>query len=120
MTKVGLTDILSELLDKLPLGILITRNDKSIVLTNRFLSEAFTEEQFKLQILALINKNLVPEVNTPFHLNGRKGIVKKEVVKIFEEEYQYYFFIFSKNNDFDSSEEILLKDLSEIADDSMV
>ena len=73
--------------------------------------------------MALINKNLVPAVNIPFRLNKRKGIIKKEVVMVFEEEYQYYFLFFSNQNEYDKldyPEENLFTDLSEMADDSLV
>lgn len=118
-----LEDVLRAVLDKLPLGVLVTRSDNGIVVYNHFLSEAFTEEQCKLQISVLINENLIPGVNTPFHLNGRKGIVKKESVMIFEEEYQFYFFFFRNNQELDPGEppeEMLIKDLSVIADDNLV
>lgn len=121
--KVALTEVLRGLIDKLPFGVIITRNNKSIVMSNRFLSEVFSEEPFKLQLMKFINKSLVPAVNTPFFLNRRKGILRKEVVMVFEEEYQYYFIFFSNHNDFDKldyPEEILLTDLSEMADDSLV
>lgn len=121
--KGALTEVLRGLIDKLPFGVIITRNDKSIVMSNRFLSEVFSEEPFKLQLMKYINKSLVPAVNTPFFLNRRKGILRKEVVMVFEEEYQYYFIFFSNHNDFDKldyPEEILLTDLSEMADDSLV
>ncbi|HHT9130811.1 MAG TPA: hypothetical protein ACFYEC_08115, partial [Candidatus Brocadiaceae bacterium] len=119
-----LTEVLKALLERLHIGIVITSHDHSIVLSNSLLSKDFTdEEQFKLQVSRLVHKKLVPAVNTPFQFNGRKGIVRKEVAKVFEEEYDYYFFFFSNNNDFlhmDPSEEFLFKDLSELADESMV
>ncbi|MDR7237596.1 sigma-54 interaction domain-containing protein [Neobacillus drentensis] len=121
--KVVLTEVLKALLDKLPIGIVITRNDKSIIMSNIFFREAFTEEQFNLQISMFINKGLVPGENTPFILNGRKGMIRKEVDMVFEEEYQYYFFSLSSSNDFnkiDKSEELFFKDLIEMADDSLV
>ena len=121
--KVALIEVLRELVDQLPFGVMITRNDKSIVLSNRFLTEIFSEESCKLQLMKLINKSLVPSVNTPFCLNNRKGIIRKEVVMVFEEEYQYYFLFFSNHNDLDNlvfPEEILVTDLSEMADDCLV
>lgn len=117
------TNIFQELANKLPLGILIMKNDNNIEMINRFLSEAFTEEQNKLQILSLINNNLAPEVYHPFHMNGRKGFVKKETARIFEEDYQFYFFFFWSHTEWDKMklpEEFLIKDLSVIADDSIV
>ncbi len=121
--KVALIEVLRELIDKLPFGVIITRNDKSSVLINRFLSEVCTEELFKLQLMKFINKSLVPAVNMPFRLNKRKGIIRKEVVMVFEEEYQYYFLFFSNQNEYDKldyPEETLFTDLSEMADDSLV
>lgn len=119
-----LTEVLRGLLEKLPIGIVITRPDHSLVMSNSLLSKDFTDDkQFKLQVSRLVHKCLVPAVNTPFQFNGRKGIVRKEVARVFEEEYNYYFFFFSNNNDFlpmDHSEEFLFKDLSELADESMV
>ncbi len=118
-----LEDVLKAVFDKLPLGVLVKKSDKETVLYNHFLTEAFADEQRKLQISELINKNLVLEVNTPFHLNGRKGIVKKEKVKIFEEEYQFYFFFFRSNHEVDRvepPEEMMIKDLSVIADSNVV
>lgn len=121
--KVALIEVLRELVDQLPFGVIITRDDKSIVLSNRFLTEIFSEESFRLQLMKFINKSLVPGVNTPFCLNKRKGIIRKEVVMIFEEEYQYYFLFFSNHNDLDNvvfPEEILVTELSEMADDCLV
>ena len=121
--KVALIEVLRELINKLPFGVIITRNDKSSVLINRFLSEVCTEELFKLQLMKFINKSLVPAVNMPFRLNKRKGIIRKEVVMVFEEEYQYYFLFFSNQNEYnklDYPEETLFTDLSEMADDSLV
>ena len=121
--KVALIEVFRELIDKLPFGVIITRNDKSSVLINRFLSEVCTEELFKLQLMKFINKSLVPAVNMPFRLNKRKGIIRKEVVMVFEEEYQYYFLFFSNQNEYDKldyPEETLFTDLSEMADDSLV
>jgi transcriptional regulator with PAS, ATPase and Fis domain len=73
--------------------------------------------------LAFMNKNLLADVYTPVHLCGKNGIVRKDVIYVFEQEYQYYFFFFSNNYDFhkhDSPDEILFNDLSEIADESLV
>lgn len=118
-----LTEVLKALIEKLPIGIVITRKDNSILLSNRVLLEALTEEEFKLQISMFINKGLVPEVNTPFNLKDREGIIRKEVVKVFEEEYHFYLFFFSNNKDFhkmDNPEELLFKELIELADDRLV
>lgn len=117
-----LTEVLKALLDELPFGVLITKNDSNLILSNRFLKETMTLDQFKLQIAPFLKKNFVPTVNTPFQFNCRKVIIRKEVVAISEEEYQYYFFFFSNSDleKLDSPEEIIYKDLSEMADDSLV
>ncbi|MDP4084258.1 MAG: sigma 54-interacting transcriptional regulator [Bacillota bacterium] len=120
-TKVVSVEVFKTLLDKLPFGIMITKSDRSKVFRNSFVWETFVDEQFKLQIEKLTNKNLVPSINTPFNLNGKKGIIRKEIVMISEVEYHYYFFFFSTNNDsIDNPEGNLLNDLIEIADDSLV
>lgn len=121
--KTLLPEVLKGLIDKLPLGVIITRNDNSIVMSNQFLSMVFTEESMKFQLMKFINKDLAPAVNTPFRLNRRKGIIRKEVVKVLGEEYQYYFLFFSKQNEFyqlDYADETLFTELSEMADDSLV
>ena len=64
--KVALIEVLRELIDKLPFGVIITRNDKSSVVINRFLSEVCTEELFKLQLMKFINKSLVPSSKYAF------------------------------------------------------
>jgi transcriptional regulator with PAS, ATPase and Fis domain len=117
-----LTEVLKTLLDELPFGVLITKNDKNIILSNRFLSETFSMEQFKLEIAPFLIRNFVPTVNTPVNLNGRKGFMRKEVVFVSEEEYQYYFFFFSNNEiqKYDAPEEVIYQDLSEMADESLV
>jgi transcriptional regulator with PAS, ATPase and Fis domain len=122
-TNIVSTEVLKAMLDKLSFGILITQDDKTIILRNSFLSEAFTEEEFKLHFSKFINKSLVPALNTPFNINGRKGIIRKEVVSIHEEEYQYYFFFFLNIYNFDKTENpegLLFNDLHEIADDNVV
>lgn len=117
-----LTEVLKILLDDLPFGVLITKNDSNIILSNRFLTETIPLDQFKLQFFPFLKKNFVPTVNTPFNINGKKGIIRKEMVAISEEEYQFYLIFFSNNSEsqIDPSEEIIYKDLSEMADESLV
>lgn len=63
-------------------------------------------------------------VNTPIYLNGNNVIVRKEIVQVADEEYQFYFLLFTNNkNDFlniDNHEEILFKDIIEFAYDGLV
>ncbi|AXN41231.1 sigma-54-dependent Fis family transcriptional regulator [Peribacillus butanolivorans] len=117
-------ELVKAILEELPFGILVTKNEKEIVLYNRILSEGFSEDQFDQQTTLIIKKNLLSAVNTPIYLNGNNVIVRKEIVQVGDEEYQFYFLLFTNNkNDFlniDNHEEILFKDIIEFAYDGLV
>ncbi|MGW6299600.1 sigma-54 interaction domain-containing protein [Peribacillus butanolivorans] len=117
-------ELVKAILEELPFGILVTKNEKEIVLYNRVLSEGFSEDQFDQQTTLIIKKNLLSAVNTPIYLNGNNVIVRKEIVQVADEEYQFYFLLFTNNkNDFlniDNHEEILFKDIIEFAYDGLV
>ncbi|MED3688103.1 sigma 54-interacting transcriptional regulator [Peribacillus butanolivorans] len=117
-------ELVKAILEELPFGILVTKNEKEIVLYNRILSEGFSEDQFDQQTTLIIKKNLLLAVNTPIYLNGNNVIVRKEIVQVADEEYQFYFLLFTNNkNDFlniDNHEEILFKDIIEFAYDGLV
>ncbi|MFE0503931.1 sigma-54 interaction domain-containing protein [Peribacillus butanolivorans] len=117
-------ELVKAILEELPFGILVTKNEKEIVLYNRVLSEGFSEDQFDQQTTLIIKKNLLSAVNTPIYLNGNNVIVRKEIVQVTNEEYQFYFLLFTNNkNDFlniDNHEEILFKDIIEFAYDGLV
>ncbi|MEK4536253.1 sigma 54-interacting transcriptional regulator [Peribacillus sp. FSL K6-1552] len=117
-------ELVKAILEELPFGILVTKNEKEIVLYNRVLSEGFSEDQFDQQTTLIIKKNLLSSVNTPIYLNGNNVIVRKEIVQVADEEYQFYFLLFTNNkNDFlniDNHEEILFKDIIEFAYDGLV
>ncbi|MFE4240531.1 sigma-54 interaction domain-containing protein [Peribacillus butanolivorans] len=117
-------ELVKAILEELPFGILVTKNEKEIVLFNRVLSEGFSEDQFDQQTTLIIKKNLLSAVNTPIYLNGNNVIVRKEIVQVADEEYQFYFLLFTNNkNDFlniDNHEEILFKDIIEFAYDGLV
>lgn len=122
--KVILLEIMKALLEELPVGVLITKNNKDVVFYNRLLAETFVGDSFELQISSIINQDLDPAVNTPIHLNASNGMVRKELVKVFGEEYEYYLLSLSnKQNDFlniDNDEELLFKDIIEFAYDGLV
>ncbi len=61
-------ELVKAILEELPFGVLVTKNEKEIVLYNRVLSEAFAGNQFDRQIHLILEKNLVPaSINTdPF------------------------------------------------------
>ncbi|MFD6439815.1 sigma-54 interaction domain-containing protein [Peribacillus sp. NPDC060186] len=117
-------ELVKAILEELPFGILVVNNEKEIVLYNRVLSEGISEDQFDQQITLIIKKNLLSAVNTPIYLNGNNVIVRKEIVQVADEEYQFYFLLFTNNkNDFlniDNHEEILFKDIIEFAYDGLV
>ncbi|MFF2288219.1 sigma-54 interaction domain-containing protein [Peribacillus butanolivorans] len=117
-------ELVKAILEELPFGILVTKNEKEVVLYNRILSEGFSEDQFEQQTTLIIKKNLLSAVNTPIYLNGNNVIVRKEIVQVADEEYQFYFLLFTNNkNDFlniDNHEEILFKDIIEFAYDGLV
>ncbi|MFF2589320.1 sigma-54 interaction domain-containing protein [Peribacillus butanolivorans] len=117
-------ELVKAILEELPFGILVTKNEKEIVLYNRVLSEGFSEDQFDQQTTLIIKKNLLSAVNTPIYLNGNNVIVRKEIAQVADEEYQFYFLLFTNNkNDFlniDNHEEILFKDIIEFAYDGLV
>ncbi|MFB6802618.1 sigma-54 interaction domain-containing protein [Peribacillus butanolivorans] len=117
-------ELVKAILEELPFGILVTKNEKEIVLYNRILSDGFSEDQFDQQTTLIIKKNLLSAVNTPIYLNGNNVIVRKEIVQVADEGYQFYFLLFTNNkNDFlniDNHEEILFKDIIEFAYDGLV
>jgi c-di-AMP phosphodiesterase-like protein len=51
-------ELVKAILEELPFGVLVTKNEKEIVLCNRVLSEAFAENQFDRQIHFILEKNL--------------------------------------------------------------
>ncbi|MFS0765625.1 sigma-54 interaction domain-containing protein [Peribacillus phoenicis] len=117
-------ELVKAILEELPFGVLVTKNEKEIVLSNRVLSEAFAENQFEMQINLILEKNLVPTVNTPIRLNDNNGIVRKAIIQMGDEEYQIYLLLFTNNkSDFlnvDNHEELLFKDIIEFAYDGLV
>lgn len=117
-------ELVKAILEELPFGVLVTKNEKEIVLSNRVLSEAFAENQFEMQINLILEKNLVPAVNTPIRLNDNNGIVRKAIIQMGDEEYQIYLLLFTNNkSDFlniDNHEELLFKDIIEFAYDGLV
>lgn len=118
-----LIGVLKALIDKLPFGILLAREDQSIVYCNSVLKNVFTEKQFDQEVSRIINSDFIPSENKPQSLNGHKGILRKEILKVDEKIYQLYFFLFSNNNDFqimDNPEELLYRDIIDIAYDGLV
>lgn len=121
-----LLKVLKTFLEKLPFGVVIMRNDKSIIFNNSYLSKIFSMKEFEYQFREIIHRNIVPSVNLPIYLNGKKGILRKEAAEIHEEEYQYYFFFFSDEQDdndiypIENYENHLFKNLVEIAYDGLV
>jgi PAS domain S-box-containing protein len=117
-------ELVKAILEELPFGVLVSKNETEIVLCNRVLSEAFAENEFDLQINLIIEKNLVPAVNTPIRLNDNNGIVRKAIIQMGDEEYQIYLLLFTNNkSDFlniDNHEELLFKDIIEFAYDGLV
>ncbi|TKH00257.1 PAS domain S-box protein [Peribacillus simplex] len=117
-------ELVKAILEELPFGVLVTKNEKEIVLSNRVLSEAFAENQFEMHINLILEKNLVPAVNTPIRLNDNNGIVRKAIIQMGDEEYQIYLLLFTNNkSDFlniDNHEELLFKDIIEFAYDGLV
>lgn len=114
-------EVLKVLIESLPIGVVITKSDDTIVMSNSLLPSFFPEGEFEFS--KIISKNLVPNVYHPIHLNDQNGIIRKEVVTVCEEEYQYYFFSFSNNQHFlnkESSEVLLFKDILDIADVCLV
>ncbi|MBK5480501.1 hypothetical protein JFV29_00820 [Peribacillus sp. TH16] len=49
-------ELVKAILEELPFGILVTKNEKEIVLYNRVLSEGFSEDQFDQQTTLIIKK----------------------------------------------------------------
>ncbi|MEY8191795.1 sigma-54 interaction domain-containing protein [Peribacillus simplex] len=117
-------ELVKAILEELPFGVLVTKNETEIVLSNRVLSEAFAENELDRQINLIIEKKLVPAVNTPIRLNDHNGIVRKALIQMGDEEYQIYLLLFTNNkSDFlnsDNHEELLFKDIIEFAYDGLV
>ncbi|WP_110928871.1 sigma-54 interaction domain-containing protein [Bacillus massiliglaciei] len=116
--------LMKMILEALPFGVLATKHEQEIILTNRVLTEAIDGEQAEQQLRIIMEKDLNPAVNTPIHINGQHGFVRKEIIHGLEEEYQLYFLLFSNNkNDFlnsDNHEELLFKDIIEFTYDGLV
>lgn len=51
-------ELVKAILEELPFGVLVMKNETEIVLCNRVLSEAFAENQFDLQIHLILEKTL--------------------------------------------------------------
>lgn len=51
-------ELVKAILEELPFGVLVTKNEKEIVLCNSVLSEAFAENQFDLRVNLIIEKTL--------------------------------------------------------------
>lgn len=49
-------ELVKAILEELPFGVLVTKDETEIVLCNRVLSEAFAENEFDLQINLIIEK----------------------------------------------------------------
>ncbi len=117
-------EILKAIVDKLPFGVFVTKNESDIFICNSLIVESFSENQLDVKLSIITEKKLKPKVNTPIQLNGNQGIVRKEVIMILKEEYQLYLLLFSNNkNDFlniDNHEELLFKDMIEFAYDGLV
>ncbi|MGE8079741.1 sigma-54 interaction domain-containing protein [Peribacillus loiseleuriae] len=117
-------EILKAIVNNLPFGVLVTRNESDIFMCNSLIVEFFSEHQLDIKPSIITEKKLTPRVNTPIQLNGNHGIIRKEVIMILEEEYQLYLLLFSNNkNDFpniDNHEELLFKDMIEFAYDGLV
>ncbi|WP_152534795.1 sigma-54 interaction domain-containing protein [Bacillus cihuensis] len=117
-------EILKAIVDKLPFGVFVAKNESDIFMCNSVIVESFSENQLDVKLSIITEKKLTPSVNTPIQLNGIHGIVRKEVIMILEEEYQIYLLLFSNNkNDFlniDNHEELLFKDMIEFAYDGLV
>ncbi|MBA9029142.1 sigma-54 interaction domain-containing protein [Peribacillus huizhouensis] len=117
-------EILKAIVDKLPFGVFVAKNESDIFMCNSVIVESFSENQLDVKLSVITEKKLMPSVNTPIQLNGNHGIVRKEVIMILEEEYQIYLLLFSNNkNDFlniDNHEELLFKDMIEFAYDGLV
>lgn len=115
-------DVLKVLIESLPIGVVITKNDDKIVMRNSLFSNIFPEGEFETEFSKIINKNLVPSVNHPIHLHNHNGVLKKEIVSVFGDEYQYYFF-FSNNQHFlnkENPEMLLFQEMLDIADVCLV
>ena len=117
-------ELFESILNKLPVGVLVTRNENEITFYNRELSGSLTETQLESEISTMIEKQLMLQVNTPIQFNGHNGVVRKEIIRTLDGEHELYLLLSkdSKNHfqNIDDHEELLFKDIIEIAYDGLV
>jgi PAS domain S-box-containing protein len=117
-------ELFESILNKLPVGVLVTRNENEIIFYNREFSGSLTETQLESEISTMIGKQLMLQVNTPIQFNGHNGVVRKEIIRTLDGEHELYLLLSndSKNHsqNIDDHEELLFKDIIEIAYDGLV
>jgi PAS domain S-box-containing protein len=117
-------ELFESILNKLPIGVLVTRTENEIIFYNRELSESLTETQLESEISTMIEKQLMLRVNTPIQFNGHNGVVRKEIIRTLDGEYELYLLLSNKSKNYfqhiDIHEELLFKDIVEIAYDGLV
>ena len=117
-------ELFESILNKLPIGVLVTRTENEIIFYNRELSESLTETQLESEISTMIEKQLMLRVNTPIQFNGHNGVVRKEIIRTLDGEYEIYLLLSNKSKNYfqhiDIHEELLFKDIIEIAYDGLV
>lgn len=117
-------ELFESILNKLPVGVLVAKNESEIIFYNRELSEFLTDTQLESEISMIMEKKLMPQVNTPIQFNGHNGVIRKEIIRTLDGEHELYLLLFNnRKNHFqhiDHQEELLFKDIIEIAYDGVV
>lgn len=117
-------DLLNALLEKMPLGILVTKNESDVIYCNPLLSEFLNEHLPDFKLSMILERDLIPGVNTRLQLKKKTVIVRKEQLKCFKTDYQLYLFSFSIRTDdllnIEENKEVLLRDILEVAYDGLV
>ncbi|MCM3653913.1 sigma 54-interacting transcriptional regulator [Metabacillus litoralis] len=117
-------ELFESILNKLPVGVLVTKNESEIIFYNLELSEFLTDTQLESEISMIMEKKLMPQVNTPIQFNGHNGVIRKEIIRTLDGEHELYLLLSNnRKNHFqhiDHQEELLFKDIIEIAYDGVV
>lgn len=118
------TSFLGTLLEKMPFGIVVTKNDNEIVIFNTLLSQLGDSAAIDYVVTFIKEKDLVPEVNTPIRIYEQNMLVRKEILDVGGEKFQMFLLLLPhmKNDFFDRNihEELLFKDAVEFAYDGLV
>jgi PAS domain S-box-containing protein len=110
------------LFGKLSIGVFITKNSSDIVHYNSFLLERLSESQLEFRLFTNHLENLEFSVDTLLKLNDKDVLVRKELISVFDEEYQVYLVTYpdTKILQVDHQDELPFRDIIDYTYDGLV